>query len=332
MELNIHPPLPRRKEFRIGVIGSGFIVNDCHLPRIARRIQSGRHRLAHARTRRTSRATPRHRLGLWHTGATPRRSAHRCARHRRAADGPACAHQSRMRAQASQRHSRRNRSGWITPKPSKRSKLARKPASFSRWTRTCATTRRFARPMPFSKMARSASPCSPRSICAASRTGWIGTRTLAGWPFASCRSIISMHSGIGSAIRKASIAASAPIRAPSFRTRTAFAQPSWNTRTASVALASTTPGPVPRKRAVLPTSASNGASKAPTARPSATSAGAKNRTRRRPPSATPPRATKNFMSRAGPRVGSRMPSSARWLNCWLLWKQERNRRSVGATI
>ena len=31
MDLKIHPPLPRRKDFRIGVLGSGFIVNDCHL-------------------------------------------------------------------------------------------------------------------------------------------------------------------------------------------------------------------------------------------------------------------------------------------------------------
>jgi len=31
MDLNIHPPLPRRKNFRIGILGSGFIVNDCHL-------------------------------------------------------------------------------------------------------------------------------------------------------------------------------------------------------------------------------------------------------------------------------------------------------------
>src|SRR5438046_4809002 len=31
MDLNIHSPLPRRKDFRIGVLGSGFIVNDCHL-------------------------------------------------------------------------------------------------------------------------------------------------------------------------------------------------------------------------------------------------------------------------------------------------------------
>src|SRR4029077_10395142 len=30
-ELNIHPPLPNRKDFRIGILGSGFIVSDCHL-------------------------------------------------------------------------------------------------------------------------------------------------------------------------------------------------------------------------------------------------------------------------------------------------------------
>src|SRR6266480_5110705 len=31
MDLNLHPPLPRRKDFRIGILGSGFIVNECHL-------------------------------------------------------------------------------------------------------------------------------------------------------------------------------------------------------------------------------------------------------------------------------------------------------------
>jgi predicted dehydrogenase len=31
MELNIHPTLPQRKDFRIGIIGSGFVVNECHL-------------------------------------------------------------------------------------------------------------------------------------------------------------------------------------------------------------------------------------------------------------------------------------------------------------
>jgi len=31
MDLNIRPPMPRRNDFRIGVLGSGFIVNECHL-------------------------------------------------------------------------------------------------------------------------------------------------------------------------------------------------------------------------------------------------------------------------------------------------------------
>src|SRR5207249_12242232 len=31
MELNIYSPLPRRKDFRIGILGSGFIVDECHL-------------------------------------------------------------------------------------------------------------------------------------------------------------------------------------------------------------------------------------------------------------------------------------------------------------
>ena len=31
MDLNIHSPLPTRLDWRIGCIGSGFIMNDCHL-------------------------------------------------------------------------------------------------------------------------------------------------------------------------------------------------------------------------------------------------------------------------------------------------------------
>src|SRR5258708_1788993 len=31
MDLGIQPPLPKRKDWRIGVLGSGFIINDCHL-------------------------------------------------------------------------------------------------------------------------------------------------------------------------------------------------------------------------------------------------------------------------------------------------------------
>ncbi len=32
MNLHIHPTLPERRDFRIGILGSGFIVSDCHLP------------------------------------------------------------------------------------------------------------------------------------------------------------------------------------------------------------------------------------------------------------------------------------------------------------
>ena len=32
MDLNIYPPMPEKADWRIGVLGAGFIVNDCHLP------------------------------------------------------------------------------------------------------------------------------------------------------------------------------------------------------------------------------------------------------------------------------------------------------------
>lgn len=31
IDLRIHPPLPKKRDFRIGILGSGFIVSDCHL-------------------------------------------------------------------------------------------------------------------------------------------------------------------------------------------------------------------------------------------------------------------------------------------------------------
>src|SRR5436305_153099 len=31
IDLRIHPPLPQRRDARIGVLGSGFIISDCHL-------------------------------------------------------------------------------------------------------------------------------------------------------------------------------------------------------------------------------------------------------------------------------------------------------------
>ena len=32
MDLNIHAPLPKKRDWRIGILGAGFIINDCHLP------------------------------------------------------------------------------------------------------------------------------------------------------------------------------------------------------------------------------------------------------------------------------------------------------------
>ncbi len=32
MDLHIHAPLPNKRDFRIGILGSGFVVNECHLP------------------------------------------------------------------------------------------------------------------------------------------------------------------------------------------------------------------------------------------------------------------------------------------------------------
>jgi hypothetical protein len=32
MDLQIQPPLPGKRDFRIGILGSGFVVNECHLP------------------------------------------------------------------------------------------------------------------------------------------------------------------------------------------------------------------------------------------------------------------------------------------------------------
>src|SRR5262249_28882086 len=31
MDLGIHPPMPKKRDTRIGILGSGFIVSDCHL-------------------------------------------------------------------------------------------------------------------------------------------------------------------------------------------------------------------------------------------------------------------------------------------------------------
>ena len=55
MNLNIHPKLPARRDFRIGVLGSGFIVSECHL---AAYRKAGFHPVAIAsRTKENAKAT-----------------------------------------------------------------------------------------------------------------------------------------------------------------------------------------------------------------------------------------------------------------------------------
>src|SRR2546426_8724029 len=62
MELNIYSPLPQQKDFRIGLLGSGFIVNDCHL--VAYR-KAGFNPVAIASRKRehAERVAQRHRIG-----------------------------------------------------------------------------------------------------------------------------------------------------------------------------------------------------------------------------------------------------------------------------
>ncbi len=55
MDLNIHPKLPARRDFRIGVLGSGFIVSECHLEAYRK---AGFHPVAIAsRTKENAKAT-----------------------------------------------------------------------------------------------------------------------------------------------------------------------------------------------------------------------------------------------------------------------------------
>ena len=40
---SILPPIPNRKDWRIGCIGAGFIMSDCHLDRKSTRLNSSHH-------------------------------------------------------------------------------------------------------------------------------------------------------------------------------------------------------------------------------------------------------------------------------------------------
>ena len=65
MDLKIYPPMPRRKDFRIGILGSGFIVNDCHLVAYRKAgfnpVAIASRQVAHARQ-----AAQRHAIGRVH--------------------------------------------------------------------------------------------------------------------------------------------------------------------------------------------------------------------------------------------------------------------------
>lgn len=67
MDLQSHPPMPRRKNFRIGILGSGFIVDECHLVSYDK---AGFEVVAIASRRRENaeRVAQRHRIGKVYTG------------------------------------------------------------------------------------------------------------------------------------------------------------------------------------------------------------------------------------------------------------------------
>src|SRR4029079_13368179 len=61
LELNIRPTLPQRKDWRIGCVGSGFIMADCHLGAYR---QCGFHPVAIASQRRENAARVAERHGI----------------------------------------------------------------------------------------------------------------------------------------------------------------------------------------------------------------------------------------------------------------------------
>src|SRR5690242_6283289 len=65
MDLNIYSALPGRKDFRIGILGSGFIVNDCHLVAY-RKTGFNPVAIASRHRERASQAAQRHNLAKVH--------------------------------------------------------------------------------------------------------------------------------------------------------------------------------------------------------------------------------------------------------------------------
>ena len=174
--------LPRRKDWRIGCVGAGFIMRDCHL--VAYRnagFNPGRHRVAQSRHGREGRGAARH----------PTRPRHYRRPARRPAESKSSMSPCRRDAQpdlirqAVELGNGRLR-GILAQKPLALSRAARRRTCVERcararascWpsTRTCATTSRCGRRRTCSTAAGSASPCSRPSTCGRSRTGCRGPR------------------------------------------------------------------------------------------------------------------------------------------------------------
>ena len=152
MDLNIHPPLPQKKDFRIGILGSGFIVSDCHLVSYRKAgfnpiAIASRSRENAAEGRRAPRTIPKvhDRYEQLLDDLTYRSARHRRCRRTRSSRS------SRPRAPRG-----KTVKGILAQKPllgmnyagsaRSRQNAANRPASRSPSTRTCATTSRCAPP------------------------------------------------------------------------------------------------------------------------------------------------------------------------------------------
>jgi predicted dehydrogenase len=212
--------LPKKRDFRIGILGSGFVVNECHLPAY-RKAGFNPVAIASRNRQKAEQTAQRHgipkvydsyedllddpSIEVLDIAVPPQAQLNLIER--------ACA--------------RKTVRGILAQKPlginykeavdGGRCSASRRASSFLS-IKTCATTSRCARPKRCCKTASSASRFSPPLKCAAFLIGCRGRRNWAGPLCASCPSTTWIASGIGSAARKAFIAASAPIRARNFRT------------------------------------------------------------------------------------------------------------------
>ena len=84
-QLRYSPPTPKRKDFRIGILGSGFIVNDCHLVSYRRWVEPRGDCLAEPRESGRGGGAALDSAGLRELPGDSRRSEHRGAGYRCAA-------------------------------------------------------------------------------------------------------------------------------------------------------------------------------------------------------------------------------------------------------